>query len=239
MVTLVAKLEGRVLATFSMVPDNTLLGLPLESIYGEEIKGLRRSRRRVAEVTSFAADKDLRLREFRQVFVALIRLCMQYHLSQGGDTWVITVNPRHRDFYTKAMGFVPLGPPRTYSSVQNHPAEGYWFDVETCCARSAPKMYGEIFGECAPRRGADRPQDALARDPLPRRPVDQGRPRDDPRGLRLRRVLRQPPTLVRSGWRCCRNQVRRRRPRPHVRSPAGTDTPHRGGRLAVLKMVRP
>ena len=82
-VTLVAKLDDRVLATFSLVPDNTLLGLPLESIYGDEIKALRRSRRRVAEVTSFAADKDLGLREFRQVFVALIRLGMHYHLSQG------------------------------------------------------------------------------------------------------------------------------------------------------------
>ena len=148
-VTLVAKLEGRVLATFSLVPDNTLLGLPLESIYGDEIKGLRRSRRRLAEVTSFAADKDLSLREFRQVFVTLIKLVMQYHVSQGGDTWVITVNPRHRDFYTKAMGFVPLGPPQTYSSVQNHPAEGYWFDAEMM-RQSAPKMHAEIFGEWLP-----------------------------------------------------------------------------------------
>jgi len=148
-VTLVAMLEGRVVATFSMVPDNTLLGLPLESIYGDEIRALRRARRRVVEVTSFAADKDLRLREFRQVFVALIKLGMHYHLSQGGDTWVITVNPRHRDFYTKAMGFVPLGPPRTYSSVQNHPAEGYWFDADLL-RETSPKMYGEIFDESLP-----------------------------------------------------------------------------------------
>jgi hypothetical protein len=148
-VTLVAMLEGRVVATFSMVPDNTLLGLPLESIYGEEIRGLRRSRRRVVEVTSFAADKDLRLREFRPVFIALIKMCMQYHLSQGGDTWVITVNPRHRDFYTKAMGFVPLGPPRAYSSVQNHLAEGYWFDADLL-RETSPKMYGEIFDEELP-----------------------------------------------------------------------------------------
>jgi hypothetical protein len=148
-VTLVAKHEGRVVATFSLVPDNTLLGLPLESIYGDEMKGLRRARRRVAEVTSFAADKDLGLREFRQVFVTLIKLGMHYHLSQGGDTWVITVNPRHRDFYIKAMGFVPLGPPRTYSSVQDHPAEGYWFDTELL-RESAPKMHREVFGEAPP-----------------------------------------------------------------------------------------
>src|SRR5947208_2344364 len=84
----------------------------------KEIRRLRTSRCRMAEVSSLAADKSLKLREFRQVFVAMIRMMFQHHVSHGGDTWVITVNPRHRDFYTKGMGFVPLGPPRTYSSVQ-------------------------------------------------------------------------------------------------------------------------
>jgi len=156
-VTLIAKLGEKILATFSLVPDNTLLGLPLGSIYGDEIRTLRQSRRRMAEVTSFAADEELKLREFRPVFVALIKLMMHYHLSQGGDTWVLTVNPRHRDFYTKGMGSVPLGPPRVYSSVQNHPAEGYWFDVDLM-RRSAPKMYADIFDDpipgealCAPK----------------------------------------------------------------------------------------
>jgi hypothetical protein len=148
-VTFVAKLGDRVLSTFSIVPDNTLLGLPLESIYGEEIRKLRQGRRRLAEVSSLAADKELGMREFRQVFVAMIRLMFQYHVSHGGDTWVITVNPRHRDFYTKGMGFVPLGPPRTYSSVQDHPAEGYWLDAETM-RREAPRMYRDVFGEWLP-----------------------------------------------------------------------------------------
>lgn len=143
-VTLVAMLGEKILATFSLVPDNTLLGLPLGSIYGDEIRSLRQSRRRLAEVTSFAADEELKLREFRPVFVALIKMMMHYHLSQGGDTWVLTVNPRHRDFYTKGMGALPLGPPRVYSSVQNHPAEGYWYDVDLM-RQSAPKMHADIF----------------------------------------------------------------------------------------------
>jgi len=156
-VTFVAKLGDRVLATFSLVPDNTRLGLPLESIYGDEIRKLRQERRRLAEVSSLAADKDLGLREFRQVFVALIRLMFQYHVSHGGDTWVITVNPRHRDFYTKGMGFVPLGPPKVYSTVQNHPAEGYWVDVDHM-RRTAPKMHQEIFGEWLPGEALGAPR---------------------------------------------------------------------------------
>ena len=35
---------------------------------------------------------------------------MQYHVRRGGDTWVITVNPRHRGFYQKVMGFCRSGP---------------------------------------------------------------------------------------------------------------------------------
>jgi len=148
-VTLVAKLGDRVAMTLTLVPDNTQLGLPLESIYGEDVKRLRRERRRLAEVISLAADKDVNMREFRQVFVTLIKLLIHYHMSRGGDTWVITVNPRHRDFYTKAMGFATLGPPRTYSAVEGHPAEAYYLDVELLKGK-APKMHREIFGEPVP-----------------------------------------------------------------------------------------
>ena len=148
-VTFIAKHQDRVLMTFSLVPDNTLVGLPLESIFGEEVKQLRRQRRRLAEIISLAADSELTPREFRPVFVALIKLMMQYHVSHGGDTWVITVNPRHRDFYTKAMGYVSLGPARTYPNVQDHPAEGYMLDQELMKVR-APRFHEQTFGEWLP-----------------------------------------------------------------------------------------
>jgi hypothetical protein len=148
-VTFVAKHAERVVMTFTLVPDNTLLGLPLESIYKEEVKGLRRQRRRLAEIISLAADKEVNMREFRQVFVTLIKLSFNYHVSRGGDTWVITINPRHRDFYTKAMGFTELGPPRSYSAVLDHPAEAYYLDVELLKTHG-PKMYQDIFGAPPP-----------------------------------------------------------------------------------------
>jgi hypothetical protein len=148
-VTFIAKHAGKVVMTFSLVPDNTVLGLPLESIYEDEVRQLRQKRRRLAEIISLAADREVSMREFRQVFVALIKLSFNYHISRGGDTWVITVNPRHRDFYTKAMGFAPLGPPRTYSAVLDHPAEAYYVDEELMKVR-APKMYHEIFDDPPP-----------------------------------------------------------------------------------------
>jgi hypothetical protein len=147
-ITLVAMHQDRVVATLSLVPDTSLLGLPMESIYAGEIGELRRQRRRMAEAISLA-DQGLTIREFIQVFQTGFRLGMQYHVSQGGDTWVMTVNPRHRSFYQKVMGFVPLGPCRYYPSVQDHPAEAYWLDIDRMRAQ-APKMHQEVFGERLP-----------------------------------------------------------------------------------------
>jgi hypothetical protein len=147
--TLVAKHDGRVVATFSIVLDNTLLGLPMESIYGEEITALRNKGHRLLETTSLA-DTGLSVREFMQVFVALIRLGMQYHTAHGGDTYVITVNPRHTSFYSKVLGFLPLGPCRAYACVQDAPAEAFWVSNDLLKER-APRMYQAIFGEPLPK----------------------------------------------------------------------------------------
>jgi len=146
--TFVAKHAGRVVATLSLVPDNTLLGLPMECIYGPEVHDLRLQGRRMGEATSLA-DSGLGVREFLQVFVTIIKLTMQYHVRQGGDTWVITVNPRHRNFYGKVLGFVPLGPCRSYPCVQDAPAEAYRLDLDLMKA-NAPAMYETMFAEALP-----------------------------------------------------------------------------------------
>jgi hypothetical protein len=158
-VTFVAKHEDRVLLTFSLVPDNSMLGLPMESAYGKEINDLRKEGRRLGEVICFAAG-DLGLREFPLVFRSIIRLIQQYHVSEGGDTWVITVNPKHRQFYTKVMGFVPLGPCRSYARVQGAPAEAFLLDLDLM-RKYVPKTYQEMFGEPLPRS-------ALKAEPMPR-----------------------------------------------------------------------
>jgi hypothetical protein len=147
-VTFVAKEGDRVVATLSLVPDNDALGLPMESIYGDEVAALRRQGRSLAEVTSLA-EEGLTPREFLQVFSALIRLVCQYHVWNGGDSWVITVNPRHSSFYRRVLGFVPIGPCRTYSAVGDHPAEAFLLDVDIM-RESVPKKHGEIFGEGLP-----------------------------------------------------------------------------------------
>jgi hypothetical protein len=143
-VTLVALDQDRVCATLTLVPDSEVLGLPMESIYGAEVAQLRDEGFHPAEAISLA-DAGLTIREFIQVFKALIKLAMQYHARRGGDSWIITVNPRHSGFYQKVLGFIPLGPQRCYPAVQNHPAEAYLLTAQSM-AEGAPAMYQEVFG---------------------------------------------------------------------------------------------
>jgi hypothetical protein len=144
-ITLVAVRNGGVCATMSLVPDTSLLGLPMEVIYGTEVAELRREGRRLAEATSLA-DAGLTLSEFIGVLTEFSRIAVHYHLRQGGDSCVITINPRYRSFYLNVLGFVPVGPRRGHPSVQGHPAEAFLLDVPLMRA-NAPEMYETIFGE--------------------------------------------------------------------------------------------
>jgi hypothetical protein len=148
-VTLVAISDDQLVATLSLVFDNLLLGLPMECIYGDEINVLRRRGRRLVEVTCLA-DTDLGLREFLPVFVTLMRILTQYSVKQGADTLVITINPRHRTFYRKVLGFIPIGEWKPYPFVQNHPAEAYLVDVPMLRAHS-PEMHQRIVEQALPK----------------------------------------------------------------------------------------
>jgi hypothetical protein len=150
----VAKREGKVVATVSQVCDTRLLGLPMECIFGEEIAQLRAKELRLAEVTCLA-DRELPLRQFLPVFAALTGLTMQWGIQEGADLWLISVNPRHRAFYRKMMGFLPLGPSRSHPSVLGHPAEAYM--VSTSLLKvNAPDMHARMLGEAVPREALQR-----------------------------------------------------------------------------------
>lgn len=146
--TLVAKHADEVVMTYTIVQDNELLGLPMEDAYADEIASLRRQRRRLWEATTLA-DKGLSTREFLKTFFTLIKLSFQFHVFHGGDSFAMVVNPRHRKFYTKILGFIPLGSLRTYAAVQNAPAEAFLLDKHLQ-KENAPDYYQFMFGELLP-----------------------------------------------------------------------------------------
>ncbi len=138
-VVLVAKQHEQVVATLSVVPDNKLLGLPLEASYAQEVEPLRRAGRRLCEVGSLG-DSGLGAREFVSVFVALIRLAWQFHRRHGGDTGVIDVHPRHAYFYTHVLGFAPLGSRKEMPPGSGFPVEAFTVDTPHLRANS-PELY--------------------------------------------------------------------------------------------------
>ena len=192
-VTLVAKHGDRVVATLSVVPDTELCGLPMESVYRAEIDDLRKVGRRLAEATSLA-DQDLGIHEFVRVFKTLIKVGMQYHVKQGGDSWVIAVNPRHRGFYQKVLGFVPLGPRRAYPSVQGHPAEAYVSGVDLLRTHAPEMSRGGLRGSAA-RLGPEGASMVAQLGAIFRQAVDPGRWPEDRCPPVPRRTLRRPSAV--------------------------------------------
>lgn len=153
---LVAKTAGQVVATMSLTPDNTLLGLPMENLYRVEVQELRRQGRRLVEAGSLA-EQGLSPREFLHVFPVLMQLAWQHVALHGNITTVIAVNPRHSGFYTRLHGFLPLGPRRAYDRVQGHPAEAFYLDPHSMAAR-VPEVYQRIFGAPLPRETLHAPR---------------------------------------------------------------------------------
>lgn len=155
-ITAVARHDGQVVATLSSVADNHLLGVPMAKLYPEEISQLRQQHHRLAEATCLAAE-GLEQHEFHAVFLTLIRALMQWHDRQGGDAAVIAVHPEHARFYTRWLGFAPLGPCRPYDAVQGAPAEGCWLSWAQMQA-SSPQAYQRIFGEPLPAAALQAPR---------------------------------------------------------------------------------
>lgn len=118
--TFVACLDEEVIATLTLVSDREL-GLPMQSIYQEELQSLRRQGRRLAEVTALA-DRRKDPKRGMSVFLGLTKLMIHTARKRGIDDLLVTVHPKHARFYQRILVFEPFGPERAYPAVQNNPA---------------------------------------------------------------------------------------------------------------------
>jgi hypothetical protein len=119
----VAIYQGEVIFTLSLIGDGEQ-GVPMESIFPDEIRGLRAQGVRFGEL-SCLADRRRELVRFLPVFIQTTRLMFQYSMSQGRDRFVIAVHPKHGRFYERFFGFRRLAGERPYESVLNNPAAAY------------------------------------------------------------------------------------------------------------------
>ena len=103
----VAKQEGRVAATLSVVFDSPC-GLPLEDLYRAETAALRARGRSPCEICSLAVDP--RSRSGSSLVLQLFRCATLHILRQPLTTdLLVTLKPSHGRFYQKGMGFESFG----------------------------------------------------------------------------------------------------------------------------------
>lgn len=128
--TIVAKWDGNIIGTLSLIRDNPL-GLPIDKIF--DISTRRAGGRRIAEVSSLALDPRFRGQANRALF-PLFRFV--YHYARhyfGTSEFVIAVNPSTVDMYLSLMCFERLSSKtKSYDFVNGAPAVGLFLDFESC-----------------------------------------------------------------------------------------------------------
>ncbi len=122
--TLLLKKNEDYLGTISLIPDSAV-GLPMETLYPEEIKKLRNEGRHLAEIGALALNshyfnkKKYSFRDLQKQahFFKVAKSVLDYarNIAKVTDV-VIGVHPKH-EFHYKYMNFETVGQERTYQVV--------------------------------------------------------------------------------------------------------------------------
>jgi hypothetical protein len=144
---IMAELRGQAISTVSLVRDGDL-GLPMESLYPEEVAARRVAGIRLAEV-SCLADRRQGTARFFGLFCELSRLMAQLARKTGVDELVVVVNPRHAPLYRRYMAFEQIGDEREYDAVEGFPAVPLSLNFAKAKVEK-PKSWREFFGEPLP-----------------------------------------------------------------------------------------
>lgn len=121
--TLVAKLDGKVVGTTSLI-RSSLFGLPMENSF--DLTEIKKGGRRVVEISSLAVDKSFR-GNHGEIFLPLVKYFVKYSFDFFGvDHFVIAVNPARADLFEGVFLFTRLNQTmvNNYSFVNGAPAVG-------------------------------------------------------------------------------------------------------------------
>ena len=123
--TLVASVAGTVIGTASVIVDGPL-GLPLETTYPDEVQELRAAGERLAEISCLATRRRGDARALLSLYRGIYALA---HYRCQLDRLCITVHPRQRAFYLRALLFELIGPERGYAACNHAPAVALGLDL--------------------------------------------------------------------------------------------------------------
>ncbi len=138
--TLIVSRDGVDVACMTLVFDS-LIDLPADQVYGEELDQLRSSGRYLCEIISLVSRETGRKRSIgvlQHMFRAAFLVARD--LEKATD-FIITVNPRHAGYYRSRLLFEVIGELRNYEKVGGAPALLLRLDLETAEERYSLK-YG-------------------------------------------------------------------------------------------------
>jgi len=122
--TFLSKSNGDTIMTITLFPDSPL-GLPLDKLYKREIDTIREKGRYIAEVGGLASVVNN-----QNAILHLIKL-LYYHAEEllKIDDLVITVHPKHKNFYKVILCFEEIGEIKSYPDVKDNPAIALRLDL--------------------------------------------------------------------------------------------------------------
>lgn len=102
------------ISTLTQVLDSELFGLPMDNLYKNEVDELRSQGRKIAEIGALATSKESR---WNNLLMFLGKAYFQYAKLIGINDILITVNPKHVEFYKAIFLFEPFAEERHYPYV--------------------------------------------------------------------------------------------------------------------------
>lgn len=140
--TLVAKWDGEVVATLSIIRDGSF-GLPLEG--GFDISRFRAGGKRPVEISSLAIKPGFRGNRGETLLPLLKAMWLYCTKYFGVDDLLIAVNPRRVEFFEAILGFKKITDTivEEYGFVNGAPAVGLYLSVAEARAIFAKAYYGK------------------------------------------------------------------------------------------------
>lgn len=141
---LIAKRGQDVMLTGTLVGDAEY-GLPLESLFADEVAVMRSAGLKLGEISCLASDANLQDKKERfERLVTLISLIFQTARRRGMDRLLLAVHPRHAKIYQRLFGCVPCSDVKQYAAVQGNPAVMCMHDFKQLDACRYP-LYDKIY----------------------------------------------------------------------------------------------
>ena len=124
-------LNGRCVSTVTTYLDHPEYGLPLDSVYPDELKRLRDKGHNIIEL-GLLADRRSEVKRSRPALFELMRWGSYFGIINGFRQAVVGIHPHHAKFYDKCFGFDIIGKEHSYDLVNGAPVVPLFVDYDKC-----------------------------------------------------------------------------------------------------------